>query len=119
MDIDELINLQWDLERNDHDAPSKNIAPSSTFRTPIRHSLSEEGSQYAGYSQDVKRPLSEKDCNVNSQEVLNDGMSDPHLRKCHMSCCIQTHSSSSTWRACSCRGETSARSSISHKSRRR
>lgn len=42
MDIDELINLQWDIENNDDDAPGENSAPSPLFRPPIRHSHSEQ-----------------------------------------------------------------------------
>ncbi|CAK0735135.1 hypothetical protein CVIRNUC_000533 [Coccomyxa viridis] len=56
MDIDELINLQWDIENNDDDAP--------------------------GYSADVKRPLVEKDCNVNAQKVLNDGVKRRRVLPC-------------------------------------
>ena len=71
--------------------------------------------KHAGYSGDVKRPLSEKDCNVDSQKVLNEGGSEPRLPKWRLTLCIWTYSSSSMARARSCRRETPARASMSHK----
>ena len=83
MEFDDLIDLQWELQRANNDAPGEDDVPSPPFGTGIRHPLYEE-EPHAGHSADVKRPLSEKNCNVNSQEVLNNGRSEYHLPKCRV-----------------------------------
>ena len=42
MEINDLIDLQWELERDDFDAPGEDDLLSPPFRTPICHPLYEE-----------------------------------------------------------------------------
>lgn len=78
MDIDELIDLQWDINDAVFKAPGTRVFPRTLCR-PSGLINSFDRSIHAGPPGDTKRPLSEIDCNVDPLSVLNSGMTAPTM----------------------------------------
>ena len=112
MDIDELIDLQWDLSNADAEVTGT-CTPSLISCCPSSFLLCHDRSIHAGASSDTKRPLAEIDCNANPIQALNGGKLASRLAICSICLFIGIHPGSLTARGCARRCEKAACCSVS------